>query len=152
MKKLLPLLLVFVLFSCKKTVVYTERYDDFEDNRWMATDIKTFEFKLKRDIEAGDIKLTFSHVFEPQYLIVPISVTIQNPTGKKQNIMLNLHLKDEDGNDLSDCSGDICEFEAIIKEGVKLQKGDYKVTLQNKFAYEYLANVLAVGVSVERED
>jgi hypothetical protein len=93
----------------------------------------------------------FSHVYEPQYATVPVSVTIEYPSGEKENVFLNLLLKDAEGNDLSDCSGDICELHTNIKEGVKLPKGDYKVTVENKFAYAYLANVLAVGVSVERE-
>ncbi|WP_181369485.1 hypothetical protein [Flavobacterium album] len=152
MKKLLPLLLVFILFSCQKSVVYTETSDDFEDNRWMAKDVKTFSFKLKEDIDAGDIKLKFSHVYDPQYLTVPVAVTIEGPSGEKENILLNLQLKDADGNDLSECSGDICDLHTFIKENVPLKKGDYKITLQNKFAYEYLANALAVGISVERED
>lgn len=152
MKKLLPLLLVFILFSCKKSVVYTETSDDFEDSRWMASDIKTFDFKLKKDIDAGDIKLTFSHVHEPQYGIVPIAVTLKDPSGQIENIMLNVPLKDAEGNDLSECSGDICDLHTFIKQGVPLKKGDYQITLQNKFAYEYLANVLAVGISVEREE
>jgi hypothetical protein len=53
---------------------------------------------------------------------------------------------------MSDCSGDICELQTFIKEGVPLKKGDYKVTIKNKFDYEYLANVLALGVSVERDE
>jgi hypothetical protein len=90
MRKLVPLLSLFFLFSCKKTVVYTETSDNFEDNRWMAADVKTFNFKLKRDIDAGDIQLTFSHVHDPQYLTVPLDVVLQTPSGEKENIMMNL--------------------------------------------------------------
>lgn len=151
MKKALLLFLVFTAVSCQKTVVFKDVKKDFSDNQWVATDVKKFEFKLKKDVEAGDIKLLFSHVYEPQYATVPVSVTIEYPSGEKENVFLNLLLKDAEGNDLSDCSGDICELYTNIKEGVKLPKGDYKVTVENKFAYAYLANVLAVGVSVERE-
>jgi hypothetical protein len=151
MKKTLLLLLVFAALSCQKTVVFKDVKKDFTDNQWAATDVKKFEFKLKKDIELGDIKLLFSHVHDPQYATVPVSVTIENPAGEKENFFMNLLLKDSDGNDMSDCSGDICDLYTNIKEGVKLSKGTYKVTVENKFAYAYLANVLAVGVSVERE-
>lgn len=151
MKKAFLLLLVFTALSCQKTVVFKDVKKDFSDNQWVATDIKKFEFKLKKDVEAGDIKLLFSHVFEPQYATVPVSVTIEYPSGEKENVFLNLQLKDAEGNDLSDCSGDICELYTNLKEGVKLPKGNYKVSVENKFAYAYLANVLAVGVSVERD-
>lgn len=151
MKKALLLLLVFTVLSCQKTVVFKDVKKDFADNQWAATDIKKFEFTLKKDIEAGDIRLLFSHVYEPQYGSVPVSVTIENPSGEKENFYMNLQLKDEEGNDLSECSGDICDLYTNIKENVKLTKGTYKVSVENKFAYAYLANVLAVGVSVERE-
>jgi len=152
MKKILLLLFMLTLLGCKKTVVVKQMHTDFEDNQWMATNIQNFEFKLKRDVEAGDINLLFSHVFQPQYSTVPVSVTIENPAGETENILVNLMLKDEDGNDLSDCSGDICDLSQPVKEDAMLKKGTYKITVENKFAYEYLANVLAVGVSVERED
>ena len=152
MRKILLLLFVFTLFACKKTVVVKKTDTNFNDNQWMATDIKTFEFKLKRNVEAADINIVFSHVFDPQYSTVPMSVTVENPAGEKENVFVNLMLKDEEGNDLSDCSGDICDLIQPIKEDVTLQKGTYKVSIENKFAYEYLANVLAVGVSVDRED
>ena len=151
MKKVVLLFLLFAAFSCQKTVVFKDVKKDFPDNQWAATDVKKFEFKLKKDIEAGDIRLLFSHVHDPQYGAVPVSVTIENPTGEKENFYMNLQLKDEDGNDLSECSGDICDLYTNVKENVKLSKGTYKVTVENKFAYAYLANVLAVGVSVERE-
>ena len=142
---------MLTVLSCQKTVVFKDVKKDFADNQWAATDIKKFEFKLKKDIELGDIKLLFSHVHDPQYSTVPVSVSIENPSGEKENFFMNLQLKDADGNDLSECSGDICDLYTNIKEGVKLQKGTYKVTVENKFAYAYLANVLAIGLSVERD-
>ena len=151
MKKTLLLLLMLTVLSCQKTVVFKDVKKDFADNQWAATDIKKFEFKLKKDTELGDIKLLFSHVHDPQYSTVPVSVSIENPSGEKENFFMNLQLKDADGNDLSECSGDICDLYTNIKEGVKLQKGTYKVTVENKFAYAYLANVLAIGLSVERD-
>jgi hypothetical protein len=56
MKKALLLLLVFTAVSCQKTVVFKDVKKDFSDNQWVATDVKKFEFKLKKDVEAGDIK------------------------------------------------------------------------------------------------
>ncbi len=152
MKKALLLLLMFTIFSCQKTVVFKDVNQDFVEKQWQANDIKKFEFTLKKDIESGDIKLLFSHVYEPQYSTVPVSVTIENPAGEKENIYMNLQLKDEDDNDLSECSGDICDLYTNLKQGVKLSKGTYKVSVENKFAYAYLANVLGVGISVEQED
>lgn len=152
MKKILLLLCLIVLASCKKTVVASEIRKDFADKQWPAADIKTFNLKIKRDLDKADIKILFSHVYEPQYESVPLEISIESPSGEKEEIALNLRLKDEDGNDVSDCSGDICDLHTIVKEGVSLKKGIYKISVKNEFAYEYLANVLAVGASIEREE
>lgn len=152
MKKVLLLFLVFTAISCKKTTVVREVQNDFSDKQWQATDVRKFEFKIKKDIELADISLMLSHVYEPQYTSVPVSVTIESPGGAKENFYMNLQLKDEEGNDLSECAGDVCDLYTSIKQGIKLTKGDYKITVENKFAYAYLANVLALGVIVERED
>lgn len=152
MKKILFLLCLIAMVSCKKTVVASEIRKDFADKQWLATDVKTFNLKIKRDIDNADIKILFSHVYEPQYESVPLEISIESPSGEKDEIVVNLQLKDEDGNDLSDCSGDICDLHTVVKEGVSLKKGIYKISVTNKFAYEYLANVLAVGASIEREE
>lgn len=152
MKKILLLLCLMAMVSCKKTVVASAIKKDFADKQWLATDVKTFELKVKRHIDNGDIKVLFSHVYEPQYSSVPLEITIESPSGSKEEIAIDLRLKDEEGDDLSDCSGDICDLHTVVKEGVKLEKGIYKISVKNKFRYEYLANVLAVGASIEREE
>ena len=153
MKKILLLLcLIAFVSSCKKTVVASAIKKDFADKQWLATDVKTFELKVKRNIDNADIKILFSHVYEPQYSTVPLEITIESPSGTKEEVAINLVLKDDEGNDLSDCSGDICDLHTIVKESVKLEKGIYKISVKNKFAYEYLANVLAVGASIERDE
>jgi gliding motility-associated lipoprotein GldH len=152
MKRLLLLMLFMSLVSCKESVV-DKINKDFDDNQWMRSDIKTYEFEIKRDIPSADILLNFSHVFDPGYSRVPVVVNIQNVTDNTppQSFALNLILKDEEGESLSDCSGDICDFSYTLSEGQPMKKGNYKVTVQNQYQWEYLPNTLAVGVSVKKD-
>ena len=152
MKKLLFLLPLLLLFSCNKTTLFTQKIDNFTDNRWQKTDTKTFEFEIKKNIEEADIKLVFSHVFDPQYQRVPLEVTIKNPEGVEDNMFLNLQLKDDEGNSMSDCAGDVCDLEMDLKEGMKMPAGKYVVTVENKFDGEYIPNVLALRITVENDD
>lgn len=152
MKKTLLLLLFLSLLSCKEAVV--DKMDkDFDDNQWNKTDVKTFEFEIKRDIESADVLLNFSHIFDPGYSRVPMVVNIQNVTANTppQSFALNLILKDESGESLSECSGDICDFSYTLIEGKPMPKGNYKVTVQNQYQWEYLPNTLAVGISVKKD-
>jgi gliding motility-associated lipoprotein GldH len=152
MKKVFLLLALTLLFSCNKTEAYKETIKDFPENRWAKKDVKTFKFKLKKDIEAAEVALHLSHVFDPQYTMVPLSVTITHPSGKEDNIFVNMPLKDASGESLSDCTGDYCDLTTTIVEETKFEKGEYKVTIQNQYEHEYLPNVLAFGISVEHDN
>ena len=94
----------------------------------------------------------FSHTFDPQFQRVPLEVTIEHPDGTKDNMFLNLQLKDSSGNSISDCAGDICDLEMGLKEEMEMPAGKYKVMVENKFDGPYLPNVLALGIIVENED
>ncbi len=149
MKKFLILTIALALASCDNTVVYTETGKDFKDNRWLATDVQHFEFELKEDIEAGNILMMLSHVHEPQFTVIPVEASVTYPSGESENVALSLVLKDAEGNDLSECLGDVCDFHTPIKEKVKLAKGKYRIALHNNFPNMYLPNTIAVGVRVE---
>ena len=151
MKRIFLLLALALFVSCNKKVVFKDTIKQFPENRWAASDVKTFDFTLKHDVEPAEIQLHFSHVFDPQYTTVPLSVTITNPSGEQENIFVNMQLKDGSGESLSECAGDVCDYTTTIKEGAKMAKGKYKITVQNKYEHEYLPNILAFGVSVKHE-
>ncbi|MES2488084.1 MAG: hypothetical protein V4581_19310 [Bacteroidota bacterium] len=153
MKKVLVLLLLFVLASCnKKDVVFTETFKDFPDKRWALNDTKTFKIDIKEDVKDAGLYLHFSHVFEPQYKEVPVAAVLQAPDGKQEHVLLNLKLEDAKGNSLSDCAGDVCDFIMPVKEHLNFVKGEYKLVILNKFNGDYIPNVLALGVSIEKEN
>jgi len=148
MKKTILLLLLFAFASCNKFTI-RKTIVDFPDNRWQQNDVKSFEFDVKEDMDA-DIAILFSHVEDPQYDGVPLKVTIEAPSGDKENIAVMFRLKDASGKEYSDCVGDVCDLTTVIKEAMPLKKGKYIFTLQNSFSKRnYLPNVLAVGISLE---
>ena len=75
---------------------------------------------------------------------------ITSPDGKIENLPVVLKLMDESGNDLGDCSGDICDVYQTIKTFEKLEQGKYKVAVKSTFAGPFLLNVLGVGIVVEK--
>ncbi|AXG73173.1 hypothetical protein DVK85_02600 [Flavobacterium arcticum] len=152
MKKFVFLLPLLLLLSCNKTTLFTQTLDDFNNNRWQKNEMKVFHFDVKKDVKKADIKLTFSHTFDPQYERVPLEVIIENPDGTKDNMFLNLQLKDASGDVVSDCAGDICDLEMGLKEGLTMPAGKYSITVENKFEGEYLPNVIALGITVENND
>ena len=147
-RKILSFLFLLVLVSCYKGTIYDKVYNDFPGNHWLAGDIKTFDFTLDEKVDAGKIELLFSHVSESQFPVVPLQVIMVYPSGKAETIPVNLLFKDGDGKSLSNCVGDVCDLTQTIKDVNGLEKGNYKITVQNKFDNPYLPNVLALGLTI----
>lgn len=149
MKKLLLLLLVVPFLSCSDSVV-SDSTKNFEDNRWLQEDVKSFSLELGENISSGKLVLNFSHVFDPGYNNLPLAVAVTNPDGATETIMANLELRTKSGKDLGNCTGDICDLKQIIKKNIPFKSSTYKVTLQHGFSGPYLPNVLMVGVGIEK--
>lgn len=149
--KLFLIAFVFILISCNKNQVYEEFNRDFTDNRWEDKDVKSFEFENKQSEGVCDMKLHFGHISGFQFKEVPLEVEIFTPEGKVEVLPIVLKLKDESGNDIGDCSGDICDVFQTIKTFEKLEIGVYKIRVKSRFSGEYLPNVLGVGIIVEKQ-
>ena len=122
---------------------------DFENNRWLKQDIKTFDFEVDEPTDSAKIAAKFSHIYEPGYNNIPLEVTIKNPDGKEETFTANLQLKDAEGKEVTDCLGDICDLEQTIKDGYSLKKGKYIITLANNVQTPYLPNVIGIGINIE---
>ena len=149
--KLILIALVFVLMSCNKNGVYDEFNRDFSDNRWDATDVKSFEFENKQSEGISELKLHMGHVRGFQFKEVPLEVEITTPEGKTEVLPVIMKFIDESGKDIGDCSGDICDVFQTIKTFEKLEKGKYKFAVKSKFSGPYLPNILGVGILVEKQ-
>jgi gliding motility-associated lipoprotein GldH len=149
--KLFLFALVFVVMSCIKNKVFDEFNRDFTDNRWESKEVKSFEFENMQSEEFCELKLHFGHISGFQFKEVPLEVEISTPDGKVETLQVVMKLIDEDGKDIGDCSGDICDVFQTIKTFDTLEKGIYKVAVKSKFEGPYLPNVLGVGIVVEKQ-
>ena len=82
---------------------------------------------------------------------MPLEVEITTPDGKVETLPVVMKLIDESGNDIGDCSGDICDVFQTIKTFDTLEKGKYKISIKSKFDGPYLPNALGVGILIERK-
>jgi gliding motility-associated lipoprotein GldH len=148
--KLIFLFLFTILQSCNKNQVFNEFHNDFEDNRWASNDVKVFEFENVASDGLHVIKLQLSHIYDFDFAEIPIEVELIAPSETKEVLLIDLKLKDASGNDVGDCTGDICDVYCPIKSNVKLQKGIYTIKVKSNFPGAYLPNILGVGVVVEK--
>lgn len=137
-----------ILTSCSDT--HFRRFDILpEDQRWQASDKKTYAFEIDNDAQFYNIIFQFSHIYDYPFSSIPLKVTIKSPDGKTEDIAIDLRIADDSGKQLAECSGDICDLYYKIKEKVKLQKGNYKITVSQAFKGPYLPNVIGFGLAVE---
>ena len=148
--KFILIALVFVFLSCNKNKVHDDFDSGFDNNRWDASDVRVFEFENAQSEGICDLKLHFGHVSGFQFKEVPLEVEITTPDGKAEILPIVLKLIDESGNDIGDCSGDICDVFQTIKTFDTLEKGKYKISIKSKFDGPYLPNALGVGILIER--
>ncbi len=81
---------------------------------------------------------------------MPIEISIIDPAGKEEKLTVDLKIKDENGNQLAECSGDVCDLIYKIKDKTTLIKGNYKVVVSQAFdQFPYLPNVLGLGLNVD---
>ena len=151
-KLLVAFLSIFFFISCDKSSVYSKFYKNKEDNRWLKSDEKTFEFTIDDDVQLYDAIFDFSHVYDYQFASVPIDFIIENPSNEKEKFTINLKLKDTNGKEIGDCSGDICDLKFKLKHKSKLEKGTYKVIISNSFKENYLPNVIGVGLEIKKSN
>ncbi|WP_333808126.1 hypothetical protein [Flavobacterium sp.] len=59
--KLILIALVLALTSCNMNALYDEFNRDFSDNRWEASDVKSFEFENKQSEDVCELKLHLGH-------------------------------------------------------------------------------------------
>lgn len=150
MNYLKPLLFIalFSLFSCDKSSVYQKIDNDFKDNRWFKTTIKTHTIDIQKE-SSYTLFFDFRHVHDFQFSEIPIQFRIENPDGTVSAEKINLSIKDDNGKDKGECMGDVCDLRQVVFSNKLLTKGKHTISISNQFEGEYLPNVIGIGLRLE---
>lgn len=137
-----------LLFSCDKAV-YKSYQTDLVGNRWQKTDVKTYNFELK---EGGnyDLLVDFSHVYGTQFPALPLKIVMINPDQTRRTADYMLELRNAAGEELGDCSGDYCDLREPVFSNLQLAAGNYQVSVANNFDYDFVPNVLGIGIRIQK--
>ena len=135
-----------LLMSCDKAV-YKSYQTDLVGNRWQKNDVKTYNFEIK---ESGtyDLMVDFSHVYGTQFPALPLKVVMVNPDQTRKTADYTLELRNSEGEELGDCSGDYCDLREPVFSNLQLAAGNYQVSVANDFQFDFVPNVLGIGIRV----
>ncbi|MFP9116229.1 lipoprotein [Flavobacterium sp. RNTU_13] len=145
-KSILLLFSILMLSSCNKFQEHVTT--DFQDNRWISDKWQDYTVVIPADQKAATVNVFFSHIYEPGYDEIPVSVKIKSPDGKDETINTKILLKDKNGKNLSDCAGDVCDCITTIKTDFPLKKGTYIFSLKNNVKQPFLPNALVAGIKI----
>jgi hypothetical protein len=129
--------------------VYHEFDKNFESNRWKESDIKVHNFTIAA-ASKYDIIIEFSHIYNYDLTTIPLTIKTKNPDGTETTETIVLPIKDESGKQIATCTGDICDLYYTYKANQELAVGEYTISIANTSKYEFLPNVIGVGLSVNR--
>ncbi|MFN3752958.1 hypothetical protein [Flavobacterium sp.] len=152
-KKLLFSFFLVVFISCNSSSTFREFDKMPENNRWEKSDVKQYEFEIKDNTTLYNFVFKFSHIYDYQFANIPVQFVIENPDGQRETLAVDLPIKESNGQQIADCSGDVCDLDYRIKTKTKLTNGKYKITISHDFKQaDYLPNVLGVGLEVDKAE
>jgi len=140
--------MIVVFTSCKNNNVYDEFDNQFNENRWDKNDIRSFEFNCESDLKDGSIYLHIGHIYDFQFEAIPVQIKITHPNGVIENLNIQVQMKNSEGKDIGDCSGDVCDLYYPIRKNIDLKKGKYVFEVKNEFAHSFLPNILGIGIQI----
>ncbi|MBD3724416.1 MAG: hypothetical protein IE891_06455 [Flavobacteriaceae bacterium] len=147
MKKFI-IVLFLGLLSCNSNNTVDIFQKDFKENRWSKNDLKRLTFSIE-ETSNYDIDLHLGHIYDYQFDSVPLQVTLFKDEQILFQETIDVKVK-ENGKDLGECVGDICDLYAVLKQDYNLDKGLYSLQIENKFDREYLPNILGIGVRIKK--
>jgi len=149
MRKYILVFFALILVSCNKNNIHDSFTTDFVANRWISNAELTFEFNIPEE-GAYNIDLHFGHIYDFQFASVPLEITFLKEKQIVKQETFNLRIKNDKGESLASCSGDVCDLFQSIEKELTLKSGNYSVKVKNKFPSAYLPNILGLGVRVTK--
>jgi gliding motility-associated lipoprotein GldH len=144
------LLLIILLSSCSRNVVFTDS-QAMKGKIWKIADIPAFKIPVKDTINSNNIffiiRTGSSYPFRNIYLFV----TTTAPDSKSITDTLRYDLADEKGKWYGKGFGDIYELKLPYKSNVFFPaSGTYQINIQHGMRVENLKGVYDIGLRVEK--
>ncbi|WP_297515245.1 hypothetical protein [Flavobacterium sp.] len=141
--------LLLITAACQQNKGAREMIDFPESRQWVQNDAKKLTLTLK---EAGTYSafVEGSVIYGSQFPSLPMTWELTG-TNRNENGTLSLALKNEKGEELGDCTGDVCDVKQALFTGKPFEAGTYTFTLKNTFEFPYFPNIIALGISLEKE-
>lgn len=153
MKRILLVLTVISALafnSCNNSVF--KEYHEFALFEWKQAEVPKFEFEIIDDTTNYDIYFTLRYVEGFPYQNMIGSMLITDEINKASINNFNFRIRDENKDYIGDVAGNIFDIETLIISDTSLNKGKYKITVEQLVAEPSLAFVMDVGIIVKKSE
>jgi gliding motility-associated lipoprotein GldH len=146
------LLLCFTLFACGCNDIYREyNKNAFEGNVWDQQNPVTFTPKIEDLNQTYDLTLGVRHIYGMQHKSITVRVTTVTPSGKETQKKYKIQIRDEDGDYIGKCAGDLCDVEVTVEDHIKYEEvGTYKYIVYQAMALRRVSGIIEFGMIIQK--
>lgn len=143
------LISIVLLSSCSSNTVF-ESFHKLDNLNWKRFDNQKFEFTIEETEVEYDVFINIRHIPEIPYKEMRINYTVYTPSGDMRSNNLTMDLYDNEGNKLSECLGDLCDFSYPIRKGLSFSEpGTVKFEIENKYPKVDMPGIIEIGLVVK---
>ncbi|MCD4698436.1 MAG: gliding motility lipoprotein GldH [Bacteroidales bacterium] len=145
-------LLLFIVACDTNKKVY-EKYHKFDNLSWNRFNILEFEIPIEETGHTYNIYLTIRHIPEFPNKKLLINYAYFMPSGDMRTNDKELKLTNREGDRLSNCLGDFCDIEFLIRKELSFSEpGLLKVEIENKHTKIELPGIIEVGLIIRESN
>ncbi|MBN2175017.1 MAG: hypothetical protein JW731_12865 [Bacteroidales bacterium] len=149
---LLGLIVLVIFASCTNNILYKQYYK-FEKISWNRFEFLNFEMPVEASSQEYDIYLSVRHLPEFAYRELEVNFTLFFPSGEMRTADHVLKFIDNDGERLSECLGDFCDIDFLIRKGIVFnEQGIVKFEIENKNTRLETPGMMEVGIIVRKSE
>ncbi|GIV26430.1 MAG: hypothetical protein KatS3mg027_0244 [Bacteroidia bacterium] len=145
------LLIIFSLFSCKKTSVVYSKYYYIEKEEWQSKDTAKFRVDIIDTISLCDVNIKIRHGELYPYSNLYLFMTTIYPNGSVQKDTIECILANSKGEWYGSGLGDMYDITLPIKKNVRFSKsGVYQFYFVQAMRQDPLPNISEFGFEIIR--
>ncbi len=143
---------IFLLLACNPNRIYKSHEKNLPNHRWHKDNVLEFNPNITDTVSSYRVYLALRHVYGFQHPGMKVKVTTITPSGQKETKTYTFPVFGKEQQYLSDCSGDICDLETVIEEGLVFKEsGKYQYLIEHNMDVDPVRNVMSFGLIIEKE-
>jgi gliding motility-associated lipoprotein GldH len=144
--------LLITAISCNQVYKKWEK-ESFSTLSWKPEKALKFYPEIDDTTKTYELTLGVRHMFGSRLDRVALIVTTVSPSGKEQVKNYTLTLKDEAGNALASCAGNMCDLESVVNPSLKFSEpGKYAFIITPDPASGNIVGIMEFGFILSVKD